>query len=45
MKKQHIALISASIFIVYGIITHKWSFLGFGVTFAFIALARYLKQK
>lgn len=45
MKKEHMAWLSALIFLTFGLISQKWHFLGFGLTFILIGLASYLKNK
>ncbi|VTS35056.1 membrane protein [Streptococcus porcinus] len=44
MKKAYISYLSAAIFILYGYLYHKWTFLGVGAVIFLIGLADHLKK-
>lgn len=45
MKKEHISYLSAAIFILYGLFSHKFIFIFLGCTLALIGLADHYKNK
>ncbi|MDG3142120.1 hypothetical protein MKL29_04575 [Streptococcus suis] len=45
MSKHFLTLLSAAIFALYGIVTHKWAFILLGGAFTLMAIAEYLKRQ
>ncbi|EIQ81447.1 UNVERIFIED_CONTAM: hypothetical protein KB570_06790 [Streptococcus canis] len=45
MTKEYISYISAAIFILYGLLTAKWIFLGLGLILIIVGLADRLNSK
>lgn len=45
MRKEHISYLSAAIFIIYGLISHKLIFLALGFVLLIVGLANDIRHK
>ncbi|XCY70648.1 hypothetical protein ABG808_01915 [Streptococcus iniae] len=45
MRKEHISYLSAAIFIIYGLVSHKLIFLVLGFVLLIVGLTNYIRQQ